>query len=323
MNILSIEKHTHIIKEIAKELGFNFCGISKAEYLEAEAPRLEDYLKKGKNGNMQYLENFFDKRLDPRKLVEGAKSVVSLMMNYYPNEKQNHDSFKLAKYAYGEDYHDVIKKKLRQFIEIIRERIGEVDGRVFTDSAPVMEKAWAQKSGLGWQGKNALIIKPQFGSFYFLSELIIDLELIPDGPIKDYCGTCTRCIDACPTGALDDPYQINPTKCISYFTIELRDELLPEYMNDKMEEWMFGCDICQDVCPWNRFSKPHNTLEFNPRPGLMDMNYEDWNELTHEVFSKYFSKSAVKRTKFRGLMRNIKFLQEQRIKESQLGQKKT
>ncbi|HRP88613.1 MAG TPA: tRNA epoxyqueuosine(34) reductase QueG [Edaphocola sp.] len=304
------------MKEIAAELGFNFCGISRAEFLEDEAPRLEDYLKKGKNGKMQFLENYFDKRLDPRKLVEGAKSVVSLMMNYYPSEKQTVESYKLAKYAYGEDYHDVVKVKLRRFVELIRERIGAVDGRVFTDSAPVMEKAWAQKSGLGWQGKNALIIKPQHGSFYFLGELIIDLELLPDGPIKDYCGTCTRCVDACPTGALDDPYQINPTKCISYHTIELRDEFLPENMSGKMEEWMFGCDICQDVCPWNRFSKSHNILEFNPRPGLMDMQYEDWNELTHEVFSKYFSKSAVKRTKFSGLIRNIKFLQEQRAKEN-------
>lgn len=311
-----IQKNTQIIKSIAQELGFNFCGISKAEFLESEAPRVEEYLKKGKNGKMQFLENYFDQRLDPRKLVEGAKSVVSLMMNYYPQEKQNPNSYKLAKYAYGEDYHDVIKKKLREFIEIIRKRIGEVEGRVFTDSAPVMEKAWAQRSGLGWQGKNALIIRPQHGSFYFLAELIIDLELMPDGPIKDYCGTCTRCVDACPTGALDEPYQINAQKCISYFTIELRDELLPEHLNGQMEEWMFGCDICQDVCPWNRFSKPHSVIEFQPRPGLLNMKYEDWNELTHEVFSKYFSKSAVKRTKFRGLIRNIKFLQQ--IKEKEL-----
>ncbi len=307
-----IEKHTKIVKDIAQDLGFSFCGISKAAFLENEASRVEEYLQKGKNGKMQYLENYFDKRLDPTKLVEGAKSVVSLMMNYFPSEKQNTNSYKLAKYAYGEDYHDVIKLKLRTFIERIRAEIGEVDGRAFTDSAPVMEKAWAQKSGLGWQGKNALIIRPMQGSFYFLAELILDLELLPDGPIKDYCGTCTRCVDACPTGALDEPYKINGSKCISYFTIELRDELLPTEMNEKMEDWMFGCDICQDVCPWNRFSKPHNLLAFNPHPGLMDMQYEDWHELTQEVFSKFFSKSAVKRTKFSGLVRNIKFLEEKR-----------
>ena len=307
---LPIEKHTRIVKEISHELGFDFCGISKAKFLESEAKSLEDYLKKGKNGKMQYLENYFDKRLDPSKLVEGSKSVVSLMMNYYPHEKQNPESYKLSKYAYGEDYHHVIKKKLWTFIDLIRERIGEVDGRAFVDSAPVLEKAWAQKSGLGWRGKNALMIQPGHGSFYFLAELILDLELIPDGPIKDYCGTCTRCIDACPTGALDEPYKIDGSKCISYFTIELKDELLPIEMKDKMENWMFGCDICQDVCPWNRFSKPHQVIEFEPRAGLMDMNYEDWDELTHEVFSKFFSKSAVKRTKFSGLKRNIVFLKE-------------
>lgn len=312
-----IGKNTKIVKEIAQELGFNFCGISKAEFLEDEAPRLEDYLKKGRNGKMQWMENHFDKRLDPTKLVPGAKSVVSLMMNYYPKEKQTTESYKLAKYAYGEDYHHVVKDKLRTFMELIRERIGEVDGRVFVDSAPVLEKAWAVKSGLGWRGKNNLLIRPQYGSFYFVAELIIDLELNPDSAIRDYCGTCTRCIDACPTGALDTPYQIDASKCISYFTIELRDETLPKEMDDKMEEWMFGCDICQDVCPWNRFSEPHNVLEFNPRPGLMDMNYEDWDELTHEVFSKYFSKSAVKRTKISGLLRNIAFLKEIKKQEDE------
>ncbi|MCO5249283.1 MAG: tRNA epoxyqueuosine(34) reductase QueG [Chitinophagales bacterium] len=312
---LSIQKHTKIVKEIARELGFDFCGISKAEFLESEAHSLEDYIKKGKNGKMQYLGNHFDKRLDPTKLVDGAKSVVSLMMNYCPHEKQNPNSYKLSKYAYGEDYHHVIKKKLWTFIDLIRERIGEVAGRAFVDSAPVLEKAWAQKSGLGWRGKNALMIQPRNGSFYFLAELVIDLELVPDGPIKDYCGTCTRCIDACPTGALDEPYKVDGSKCISYFTIELRDELLPKEMNDKMENWMFGCDICQDVCPWNRFSKPHSVIELNPRPGLMEMNYEDWDELTHEVFSKFFSKSAVKRTKYSGLKRNIEFLKN--IKEEE------
>lgn len=308
--MLPIEKHTQIVKEIAYELGFSFCGISKAEFLEEEAPRLEEYLKKGKQGQMAYLENYFDLRTDPTKLVPGAKTVISLLMNYFPSQKQTTESYKLSKYAYGEDYHDVIKKRLRTFIELIRERIGEVDGRAFTDSAPVMDKAWAQKSGLGWLGKNGLIIRPKNGSFFFIAELIVDLELLPDYPIRDYCGTCTKCIDACPTGALDEPYKVNGSKCISYLTIELKDALLPNAYQDKMENWMFGCDICQDVCPWNRFAKPHNILAFEPRAGLMDMTYKDWNELTPEVFSKFFSKSAVKRTKLSGLQRNISFIKK-------------
>ncbi len=306
-----IEEHTKIIKEIAYELGFNFCGISKAAFLEEEAPLLEDYLNEGRHGNMSWIENYFDMRLDPTKFVEGAKSVVSLMLNYYPSEKQTANSYKLSKYAYGEDYHEVIKKKLRVFMEKIRLRIGEVDGRAFTDSAPVLEKAWATKSGMGWRGKNNLMIRPMQGSFFFVAELIIDLDLLPDGPIKDYCGTCTKCIDACPTGALDTPYQINASKCISYATIELRDALLPGEFKDKMEDWMFGCDICQDVCPWNRFATPHSVVEFEPRAGLLDMQYADWNELTQEVFSQFFSKSAVKRTKFSGLKRNIGFIKKE------------
>lgn len=305
-----IEKHTQLVKNIAYELGFSFCGISKAGFLEEEAPRLEEYLQKGKQGKMAYLENYFDLRTDPRKLVPGAKSVISLLVNYFPAQQQTTQSYKLSKYAYGEDYHDVIKKKLRRFIELIREQIGEVDGRAFTDSAPVMDKAWAQKSGLGWLGKNGLIIRPKHGSFFFVAELILDLELLPDGAIKDYCGTCTKCIDACPTGALDEPYKVNGSQCISYLTIELKDALLPGEFRDKMENWMFGCDICQDVCPWNRFAKPHNMLEFEPRTGLLDMKYEDWHELTQEVFSQYFSKSAVKRTKFSGLQRNIDFIKK-------------
>ncbi|HRO76220.1 MAG TPA: tRNA epoxyqueuosine(34) reductase QueG [Crocinitomicaceae bacterium] len=304
----AIEQNTKIVKEIASELGFDFCGISKAEFLSEEAPRLEEYLQKGKQGQMHYLENYFDMRTDPRILVPGAKTVVSLLLNYFPSQKQNPNSYKLSKYAYGEDYHDVIKKKLRHFLDLIRERIGEVDGRAFTDSAPVMDKAWAQKSGLGWLGKNGLIVRPQNGSFFFIAELIIDLELQPDAPMKDYCGSCTKCIDACPTGALDEPYKVNGSKCISYLTIELKDALLPNEFQNKMNDWMFGCDICQDVCPWNRFSKPHNVLEFEPRTGLLDMHYEDWHELTQDVFSQFFSKSAVKRTKFSGLQRNIGFL---------------
>lgn len=308
----AIAQNTKIVKEIASELGFDFCGISKAEFLSEEAPRLEEYLQKGKQGKMHYLENYFDMRTDPRILVPGAKTVVSLLFNYFPAQKQNPNSYKLSKYAYGEDYHDVIKKKLRHFLDLIRERIGEVDGRAFTDSAPVMDKAWAQKSGLGWLGKNGLIIRPQNGSFFFIAELIIDLELQPDSPMKDYCGSCTKCIDACPTGALDEPYVVNGSKCISYLTIELKDALLPSEFQNKMDDWMFGCDICQDVCPWNRFAKPHSVLEFEPRAGLLDMQYEDWHELTQEVFSKFFSKSAVKRTKFSGLQRNIGFLRERK-----------
>lgn len=307
-----VTRNTKIVKEIASELGFDFCGISKAEFLSEDASRLEDYLKKGKQGQMHYLENYFDMRTDPRILVSGAKTVVSLLLNYFPSQQQNPNSYKLSKYAYGEDYHDVIKKKLRYFLDLIRERIGEVDGRAFTDSAPVMDKAWAQKSGLGWLGKNGLIIRPQNGSFFFIAELIIDLELQPDAPMKDYCGSCTKCIDACPTGALDEPYVVNGSKCISYLTIELKDVLLPSEFQSKMNDWMFGCDICQDVCPWNRFAKPHSVLEFEPRAGLLDMQYEDWHELTQEVFSKFFSKSAVKRTKFLGLQRNIGFLRERK-----------
>jgi len=303
-----IEKHTKVVKEIAYELGFSFCGISKAGFLEEEAPRLEQWLNNGRHGKMAYMENHFDKRLDPTKLVEGSKSVVSLLLNYFPSRNQNSESYKISKYAYGQDYHDVIKNKLRLFLEEIRSRIGEVDGRVFVDSAPVMDKVWAQKSGLGWVGKNGNLIRPQNGSFFFIAELIIDLELQPDGPIKDYCGTCSKCVDSCPTGALDTPYVVDGSKCISYLTIELKDELFSAEFNGKMQNWMFGCDICQDVCPWNRFSKPHSVVEFQPPADLLDMKYEDWEDLTQEVFSKLFAGSAVKRTKFSGLKRNIEFL---------------
>lgn len=305
---LNIEDNTRFIKNKAIELGFMYCGISKAEFLKDEAPQLVNYLQEGKNGKLGWLADHFDKRLDPTLLVPGAKSVVSLLFNYYPHEGQtDKDAPKIAKYAYGEDYHFFIKDKLKDLFLAIREEIGEVEGRIFTDSAPVLEKAWAKKSGLGWQGKNALIITPQVGSFYFLAELIIDLPLIYDGPIKDYCGTCTRCIDECPTDALT-PYSIDASKCISYLTIELKDQLLPKEFEGKMENWAFGCDICQDVCPWNKFSKPHAEPRLNPHPDLLDMKKEEWNELTEEIYNELFKQSAVKRSKFKGLKRNIDFL---------------
>lgn len=289
-------------------MGFFFCGISKAEFLEEEAPRLEDWLKRSFHGKMSYMENHFDKRLDPTKLVEGAKSVVSLLLNYFPEENQNPEAPQISKYAYGEDYHFVIKDKLKEFMQAIQDEIGEVGGRVFVDSAPVLDKAWAKKSGLGWVGKNANLINPKHGSFFFIAELIIDLELEPDGPIRDYCGTCTKCIDDCPTDAIVEPYVVDGSKCISYLTIELKDQILPSEFNGKMENWMFGCDICQDVCPWNRFSKPHQENRFRPSAELMEMNKSDWQDLTQEVFSNLFKNSAVKRTKFEGLKRNFNFL---------------
>lgn len=302
-------QHTTLIKQKAHELGFSFCGISKAGFLEEEAPRLERWLAENRHGSMNYMENHFDKRLDPRLLVDGAKSVVSLMLNYYSEEKQQDpDAPKISQYAYGTDYHFVIKDKLKTLLQFIQDEIGEVGGRVFVDSAPVMDKAWAQKSGLGWMGKNANIIHPKAGSFFFIAELILDLELEPDGPIKDYCGTCTACIDACPTEAIVQPYLVDGSKCISYLTIELKDAVLPEAFRSQMDNWMFGCDVCQDVCPWNRFSKPHSTPAFRPNEQLLQLSKADWHDLTEEVFRELFRNSAVKRTKFEGLKRNIRFL---------------
>jgi epoxyqueuosine reductase len=285
-----------------------FCGVSRAEFLEEEAPRLEKWLNANMHGSMSYMENHFDKRLDPRLLVDGAKSVVSLALNYFPEKVQLTDSYKISKYAYGEDYHFIIKYKLKELMKFIQSEIGEVEGRVFVDSAPVLDRAWAKKSGLGWIGKNANLINKQSGSFFFLAELIIDLELEPDGPVKDYCGTCTACIDECPTDAIPEPYVVDGSKCISYLTIELKDEIIPKEFQGKMEDWMFGCDICQDVCPWNRFSKPHQESLLNPNPNLLGLNKQDWEDLTEEVFRDLFKKSAVKRTKFDGLKRNIRFL---------------
>lgn len=302
-------KYTQLIKTEAKRLGFLSCGISKAQFLEEEAPRLEKWLNKNMHGQMSYMQNHFDKRLDPRKLVEDSKSVVSLLLNYYPDQTQTEDSYKLSKYAYGTDYHFVIKDKLKQLLAFINEEIGEVYGRAFVDSAPVLDKAWAAKSGLGWIGKHSNLLSQKTGSFYFIAELIIDLELDYDNPTTDHCGTCTACIDACPTQAIVEPYVVDGSKCISYFTIELKDEL-PANMKDKFDDWMFGCDICQDVCPWNRFSKPHNESLFNPHPELLSMTKNDWEDITKDVFNKLFKNSAVKRTKFSGLQRNISFLKD-------------
>ena len=302
-------KHTQLIKTEAKRLGFLSCGISKAAFLEEEAPRLESWLKKHRNGQMQYMENHFDKRLDPTKLVDGSKSVVSLLLNYYPDQKQTEGTHKLSKYAYGTDYHFVIKDKLKSLLQFIQDNIGEVHGRAFVDSAPVLDKAWAAKSGLGWIGKHSNLLTQQVGSFYFIAELIIDLELEYDLPTTDHCGTCTACIDACPTQAIIEPYVVDGSKCISYLTIELKDNI-PSEFKGKMDDWMFGCDVCQDVCPWNRFSKPHNEPLFNPHPELLSMTKKDWEEITDDTFKKLFKKSAVKRTKFSGLKRNIDFLKD-------------
>lgn len=301
--------YTQLIKTEANRLGFLSCGISKAGFLEEEAHRLEKWLNQNRHGEMQYMQNHFDKRLDPTKLVPGAKSVISLLLNYYPKETQNEDTYKISKYAYGADYHFVIKDKLKQLLHFIEEEIGEVDGRAFVDSAPVLDKAWAAKSGLGWIGKHSNLLTRQLGSFYFIAELIIDLELDYDSPTTDHCGTCTACIDACPTQAIVEPYVVDGSKCISYFTIELKSEI-PNNVKGQFDDWIFGCDVCQDVCPWNRFSKPHNEPLFNPKPELLSMSKKDWEEITRDVFQKVFKKSAVKRTKFEGLQRNITFIKD-------------
>jgi epoxyqueuosine reductase len=302
-----VSKNTAIVKQMAAELGFQFCGISKAGFLENDAKKLELWLKNGFHGEMKYMENHFDKRLDPTLLVEGSKSVVSLLLNYSPSQKQNPDSFKISKYAYGQDYHLVIKEKLKCFYQKIQEEIGEVNGRFFVDSAPVMDKVWAQKSGLGWMGKNGNIIHPKRGSFFFIAELILDLQLEADGPIKDFCGTCTKCMDACPTDALNQAYVVDGSKCISYLTIELK-ESIPNEFKGKMNDWIFGCDVCQDVCPWNRFSLVHSESSFQGNEQLLAFSKADWEDISEEIFKETFKKSAVKRAKFEGLMRNINFL---------------
>ncbi len=300
--------YSNIIKTEAKRLGFLSCGISKAEFLEEEAPRLEKWLKNNMHGQMQYMENYFDKRLDPTLLVEGSKSVISLLLNYFPSEEQSDKTApKISKYAYGTDYHFVIKDKLKQLLHFIQDEIGDVHGRAFVDSAPVLDKAWAAKSGLGWIGKHSNLLTQQVGSFYFIAELIVDLDLEYDSATTDHCGSCTACIDACPTEAITEPYVVDGSKCISYFTIELKENIPTEFKG-KMDDWMFGCDVCQDVCPWNRFSKPHSQPLFNPHPELLSLTKKDWEEITEDTFKKVFKNSAVKRTKFSGLKRNIDFL---------------
>ena len=301
------DKPTAFIKNKAKELGFDFCGISKAEFLESEAKLLETWLNRNYNGKMAYMANYFDKRLDPRLLVDGAKSVITFILNYYPEEELTEQDYKISKYAYGTDYHFVIKDKLASLLADMQKEIGEINARVFVDSAPVMDKVWAKKGGVGWVGKHSNLINRKIGSFFFIGEIICDMELDYDGPIKDYCGTCTACIDACPTDAIAEPYVVDGSKCISYLTIELKENIPAEF-KDKMENWAFGCDICQDVCPWNSFAKPHKTAEFLPNEDLK--NLKNWEEITQEVFSKTFKNSAIKRTKYEGLMRNINFLKK-------------
>lgn len=304
-------KYSKMIKDEALRLGFMACGISKADFLAEEAPRLEEWLNKNHHGEMAYMANHFDKRLDPRLLVEGAKSVVSLTLNYFTEQHQTDLSApKISKYAFGTDYHTVIKEKLKELMAFINENIGEVGGRCFVDSAPVMDKAWAQKAGLGWRGKNSNLISKNAGSFFFIAELIIDLELAYDTPFAaDHCGSCTRCIDACPTEAIVAPYTVDGSKCISYLTIELKNEIPTEFKG-KMDNWMFGCDVCQDVCPWNRFSTQHNEPAFEPAMELLNLKKDELIEMTDDVFKQVFKNSAVKRTKFNGLKRNIDFLRE-------------
>ncbi len=303
------DKHTNIIKEIARDLGFSSIGIARAEHMDEEAHRLESWLNQGFHGEMGYMENYFDKRVDPTKLVPGARSVISLTYNYYSEKKQNdQDAPKISMYAYGRDYHKVLKKKLKHFLNRIQEEIGEVHGRCFVDSAPVLERDWARRAGVGWVGKNTMVISPKAGSYFFLAEIISDLELAYDSPLKDYCGTCTRCIDACPTEAIaENGYWMDGSKCISYLTIELKNKI-PESFKDKMEGWMYGCDICQQVCPWNRFSQPHQESDFEPKEELLRKSRQEWEEITEEVFADLFRGSAVKRTKYEGLKRNIEFL---------------
>ncbi len=301
-------QHTQLIKAEALRLGFMSCGVAKAGFLEEEAPRLERWLNQNRHGQMQYMENHFDKRLNPQLLVDGAQSVISLLLNYYPEQSQVQDTFKISKYAYGQDYHTVIKEKLQQLLMFIQENIGEVHGRAFVDSAPVLDKAWAAKSGLGWVGKNANLITKSVGSFYFIAELVVDLPLAYDAPTTDHCGSCTACLDACPTQAIIAPYVVDGSKCISYYTIELKENI-PQEAQGKMDDWIFGCDVCQDVCPWNRFSKPHREKAFEPHPDLLQFSKKDWQEITLETFQKVFKNSAVKRTKYEGFVRNIKFVQ--------------
>lgn len=304
------EKHTKIVKDTAASLGFDFCGIAKAQFLNEDARRLETWLNKGMHGNMHYMQNYFDLRTDPQKLVPGAKSVITLLINYYPEKQQQENIPKIAKYAYGKDYHDVIRQKLHHFFFLLKEKIGEINGRGFVDSAPVLERSWAQKSGLGWLGKNGNLINKKQGSFFFIASLITDLNLVADeAAANDYCGTCTACIDNCPTEAILPDKVVDGSKCISYFTIELKDALIPDKMKGTFDNWLFGCDVCQDVCPWNRFSKPNLEKDFEPIAAILNYTHEDWNELTEEKFKIIFKDSPLKRSKYEGVKRNLHFIQ--------------
>ena len=304
---MSVFRHTTLIKQETSRLGFDFCGIAKAEFLEEEAPRLEQWLKNDMHGKMKYMENYFDKRLAPKKLMPEVKSVISLLLNYYPSEKQKSDATKISKYAYGKDYHYVIKEKANRLLDFIRQNIGEVNARVFVDSAPVMDKVWAKKSGLGWIGKHSNFISKNGGSFFFIANIFIDLELKTDCEILNYCGTCTKCIDACPTNAIAKPYIVDGSKCISYFTIEQKENI-PSEMKNKFGDWLFGCDICQDVCPWNRFSKPHHEQMFEPKSEILNFEKSDWKKITKPVFNKIFYDSPLMRSQYKGIKRNLEFL---------------
>ncbi|UEG49949.1 tRNA epoxyqueuosine(34) reductase QueG [Ferruginibacter lapsinanis] len=301
--------NTTLVKQHASQLGFDFCGIAKAQLLSEDALRLESWLSKGMNGSMQYMANHFDLRIDPSKLVPGARSVITLLLNYFPDKQQNDNAPKIAKYAFGNDYHEVIREKLKIFLTLIRKDIGEINGRGFVDSAPVLERSWAQRSGLGWIGKNGNLINKQMGSFFFIATLIVDIELeYDDAYAKDYCGSCSKCIDNCPTDAILPDKVIDGSKCISYFTIELKDALIPDTMKGKFDNWMFGCDVCQDICPWNRFSTPNKELNFTPIPEILNFTTNDWEELTEESFKTIFRHSPLKRSKWQGIKRNLQFI---------------
>ncbi len=310
-NLKQIQKNTSLVKQLAQSLGFSYCGIAKAEQLDDDARRLEAWLKQNKQGKMQYMENHFELRIDPRKLVPGAKSVITVLQNYFPEKQQSPNSPHISKYAFGKDYHEVIRGKLKLLLANLNQQIGEVEGRGFVDSAPILERAWAVKTGAGWIGKNGNLINKQNGSFYFIATLIVDIELeYDDAFAKDYCGSCTKCIDACPTNAIEPDKQINGSKCISYFTIELKDALIPGEMQGKFQDWVFGCDVCQDVCPWNRFSKSHTEPAFEPIEAILSFTHKDWEALSEDSFKKLFKDSPLKRTKWAGIQRNLKFIQD-------------
>lgn len=309
--MLQKSANTLFVKQTAEQLGFDYCGIALAMPLDEDARKLEAWLNKGMHGQMTYMENHFELRVDPTKLVPGARSVITLLLNYFPAQQQSEGSPKIAKYAYGNDYHEVIRAKLNEFLSRIRNKIGDIQGRGFVDSAPVLERSWAKRSGMGWIGKNGNLITKKNGSFFFIATLITDLELDYDDPYaKDFCGSCNRCIDACPTDAILPNKVVDGSRCISYFTIELKEMLLPEAMSSQFDNWMFGCDTCQDVCPWNRFSKPHSEIAFTPIPEILNLSNNDWQAMTEESFRKIFKHSPLKRSKFKGIQRNLSFIRQ-------------